>query len=422
MKNILLIYGALHLGGIETLIVRMAKAWQGKGIAVTVLLLSRRGDAALLDELGRNAKIVYLADLLVWPALHCESLSILNWCIPFSRLRVLKLLGDVDHIHFFDTFTMLITMRLMRIAAIGKKVTGGVYHQYEYAYARLRQPYFVRSLRKTFARVCRPENIFFFNEISTRTLSSDSGKNFSRSPIMPIGIDLSKHCIRSPAGTDRLKVVSIGRITSFKTYNIQFLTAMRKLKDQGICVTYHIYGDGDDVPALKKAIEDQGLSKQVFLHGTLPYSKFTEVIGDAFLFLGSGTALIEAAACGVPALIGIESQQDDQTYGFLHDIKGLSYHEKGLDLETHGFDHFYQNLAALSEAEYAEICERSVRKAKEFSMEIFTELFAAADASASTVSESLMKPNGMAFWASMIIDRLTHKRHKSPGFWTRYDA
>lgn len=422
MKKILLVYGAMHLGGIETLIVRMSKAWQAKGVGVTVLLLSKRGDAGLLAELRLCAKVVYLADLLAVPALHVESLSILNWYLPFSRRRVTALLSDVDHIHFFDTFTMLITARLIRLSGVRTKITGGVYHQYEYAYARLRQSYFVRSAAKLFKALGLPQNMIFFNEISIRALSRDAGRDFAQSPLLPIGIDLSRLQLRSLSNVDRLKVVSIGRITSFKTYNLHFLTAMRQLKQRGIDLVYHIYGDGDDVPALKRAIESHGLTDQVILHGALPYARFAEVLSDAFLFLGSGTALIEAAACGVPALIGIESQQDDQTYGFLHDIEGLSYHEQGLPIETHGFAHFYQSLADLPASGYASVCVDSAEKAKEFSMDIFIERFEAADAGATIVETDWSEAHGVRFLSSMMSDRITHKYRKPRGFWVRYDA
>ena len=48
------------------------------------------------------------------------------------------------------------------------------------------------------------------------------------------------------------------------------------------------------------------------------------------LFVGSGTAIVEAASFGIPSVIGIENCSEPVSYGFLTDVPGFSYNEDGL--------------------------------------------------------------------------------------------
>lgn len=422
MKNLLLIYGAMHLGGIETLIVRMAKAWRARGVTVTVLLLTRKGDPGLLEELSKHARIVYLAEVALCPAVLLERLSLFGWLLPLSRRRSLALLDEVDHIHFFDSFSMLMAFRLLARTGLRKKLTGGVYHQNEYAYPRLRRAYFSDCFATLFNQLPPERNVIFFNEISKRTLASDYGTSFADAPLLPIGIDLSNLNMRSLEGIDRNQVVSVGRITSFKTYNFEFLKAVADFRQRGATLRYDIYGDGDQLARLKDRISELGLDDAVRLRGALPYAQFVEAIRSSLVFVGSGTALIEAAACGVPALIGIESQEDDQTYGFLHEMPGLSYHEKGLPVSTRPYGACLAWLASLDPAQYMEVCRQSRDKAKEFSIDIFVERFIKADASAVALDGAGLRFSTPRFLSSVTRDRITSQKRGETSFWNRYDV
>ena len=48
---------------------------------------------------------------------------------------------------------------------------------------------------------------------------------------------------------------------------------------------------------------------------------------------GSGTSIIESSALGIPSIIGIESNNDGETYGFFSNLRGYSYNEDNLDIE-----------------------------------------------------------------------------------------
>jgi 1,2-diacylglycerol 3-alpha-glucosyltransferase len=90
---------------------------------------------------------------------------------------------------------------------------------------------------------------------------------------------------------------------------------------------YDIYGNGPNETKLNNLVAELNLKDNVNFNGSIPYDQFQSTVSGAGLFVGSGTALIEAAAMGIPALVGIESIETAETYGFLSDIKGLSYNE-----------------------------------------------------------------------------------------------
>ena len=183
---------------------------------------------------------------------------------------------------------------------------------------------------------------------------------------------------------------------------------------------YHVYGDGDQLRRLEELKRTLPGGERIVLHGPVAYDRIAGVLRDAWMFVGSGTALIEAAACGIPALIGIESEPGPMSYGFLHDIEGIDYQESDLGLAKRGFVHFCRQLHAMSASDYAVECERSAQKSREFSIERFMEGFLMVDAAAAEIDGKRLRFKGGPLLASAALDRLLPRRLAS-GFWTRYE-
>jgi glycosyltransferase involved in cell wall biosynthesis len=165
------------------------------------------------------------------------------------------------------------------------------------------------------------------------------------------------------------RIVSIGRLVPFKSYNSRTIQAIKQCRDRGIPLVYHIYGDGEDRPALERLIKDLGLSEVVLLKGDIEYSKFQDGVQDALAFVGSGTAVIEASACGVPAIIGIEDDKVGNTYGFLHQTEGLAYHDANLQYRLTTIEERMAFLYRCSDDEYGSECARARTRAMDFSMD-----------------------------------------------------
>ncbi len=421
MRHILFVYGSLHVGGIETFLVRVSKRLAAHGTRVTVLLASRDGNAALIDELGRSARLVYFDELqrLRLPSL-IRGNALVRFLAPLSRRKVSDLLADVDHLHFFESLSLLAVLNLLATAGDCRKVSGGVYYQYEYATWSMKPSFFVRAVAQAFQELIPARNLIFFNETSRATYARHVGMRFAASAVLPIGVDLSRLEFRPPDAAAKGKVVSIGRIASFKTYNFQFPPVLTQLNGEGLALEYHVYGDGDQRGRLEELRRSLPGGERIILHGPVAYDQIPAVLRDAWLFVGSGTALIEAAACGIPALVGIESEPGPVSYGFLHNMEGIDYQESDLGLAKRGFAQFCRQLHAMSASDYALECERSARKSREFSIERFMEGLLKVDAAAGEIDGERLCFQGGRLLASAALDRLLPSRLAS-GFWTRYE-
>ncbi len=420
MRHILFIYGALEMGGIETFLVRVSRRLSAAGVRVTVLLASRTGSSELRLELARWASILYLEDLHIFKLKALRRLTLYQFLAPISCKQAEEQLRDVDHIHFCESFSMLTACWLARLLG-GRKVTGGVYYQYEFATWDMRRSFLVDAVAHTFRNIVPPRNTVFFNEACRNTYTHKLGKDYSESALLPIGVDLSLLVRRDPVNVCKGRVVSIGRINSFKTYNFHFPRAVKALADKGLHIRYDIYGEGDQRQALEEQIREMGCEQIINLHGSIEYARLPEVLQDAWLFVGSGTAIIEAAGCGVPALIGIESEPKSETYGFLHSLPGLDYQEADIGYEKQCFTVFCEQLYGLSDKEYAQICVSSANKAEEFSIERLIDGFLELDKRAEVVNTSVSPLLRLFIFVSAFIDRFTPLR-LGTGFWYRYEA
>ncbi|MDP3927433.1 MAG: glycosyltransferase, partial [Bacteroidota bacterium] len=123
------------------------------------------------------------------------------------------------------------------------------------------------------------------------------------------------------------RIISIGNLVGFKTYNMHVIHALPKLIEIYPAITYDIYGLGPNEEFLRGLVKKLHLNDVVRFHGEVEYSKMENILRNSSIFIGSGTAILEAAALGVPAIIGIESIEEPLTYGYISEIKGLSYNE-----------------------------------------------------------------------------------------------
>ena len=92
-------------------------------------------------------------------------------------------------------------------------------------------------------RVAPIQNVFFMNDANANELSECIARDFRASPIVPLGIDLVRFrsVTRRPA---RRKIVSVGRIVDFKTYNFWMLDVIQRLNATEDRFEYHVYGTG----------------------------------------------------------------------------------------------------------------------------------------------------------------------------------
>jgi len=212
------------------------------------------------------------------------------------------------------------------------------------------------------------ENIIFFNEYNRATYSKFFARSYSNSVILPIGIILPKTVGEIRRSYVNGKLVSIGNLVKFKTYNEHVIRVVADLIGDYPELTYDIYGEGDQYEVLQKLAIELGLLSVVSFKGRIPYDQFSTAVTSSMAFIGSGTALVEAAALAVPSVVGIESIDEPKTYGFLSDISGFSYNEKIDGVPLVEIKSLIVQLLTSSSADISTIGNKCAQKAAEFSI------------------------------------------------------
>ena len=317
------IANVLTMNGGTTFLIRVCREFHRRGFNVMVLVLFPLVDATLRDELARYAKIFDLKDYL-WENGKLFRVQLMT----FAPVRWSKLLADLNPygttVHVMGVFGLLFACRTAYRQPL-LRVTAGVYHQNEYLF-KAGNNFFVKIFRKCFTSL-NPKHILFFNEANIINYSKFFGRDFSSSILAPIGIDIPKSTAKFKENSVLARLVSVGNLVNFKTYNRHIIGVVAELADKHPLLHYEIYGVGAEEQSLREVAQRLHVQDRVKFKGQIPYSEFANTVSHATVFIGSGTSLLEAAALGVPALVGIESMQEAETYGFLSDIKGLSYNE-----------------------------------------------------------------------------------------------
>jgi glycosyltransferase involved in cell wall biosynthesis len=140
------------------------------------------------------------------------------------------------------------------------------------------------------------------------------------------------------------------------------------LRARGHDFSYHVYGDGPRRAELEAEVRRLGLQGAVFFHGTVPYERFADVVADAFAFVGTGTSLVEAAACGVPSLVAIPGHTDPVSHGWIQDVAGNEFGGPAPGHPEHRIEDLLLALDALDEGGYLAVGAASRRRAEEFAL------------------------------------------------------
>jgi len=317
----------LAMNGGTTFLIRTCRELAKRGQRSAVLVLRRHFEPALLAELEVHATVFWLDDFLLDKGKLFRSYFGIFGFAAWRRLNS-ALCGFGEQVHAMGVFSLLFAFRLAGRRK-NSRVTVGIYHQNEFVFAA--PPfYFARESQRLFTRL-PTGNVVFFNEGTRNSYGDYFCLDYSGSTTVPIGVDLSR-IEDAKKSSDTNRIVSIGNLEAFKTYNAHMIGVVAKLVGKYPGLRYEIYGTGDEEQVLRALIDRLNVGQHVQLFGALPYADLVRTIETATLFVGSGTALVEAAALGVPAIIGIESIPTPETYGLLSDVDGLSYNEDNLPM------------------------------------------------------------------------------------------
>ena len=400
----------LAMNGGTTFLIRTCRELAKRGERSAVLVLRRHFEPALLTELEVYAAVFWLDDFLLDKGKLFRSYFGMFGFVAWARLRS-ALRGFGEQVHAMGVFSLLFALRLAGRRK-GSRVTVGIYHQNEFVFVA--PPfYFARESQRLFARL-PTSNVVFFNESTRNSHREYFCADYSGSVIVPIGIDFSRIEVARKL-PDSNRIVSIGNLETFKTYNAHMIGVVAKLAGKYPDLRYEIYGTGDEEPALRALITRLKVEQHVRLLGALPYAKLVKTIEPATLFVGSGTALIEAAALGVPAIIGIESIPTPETYGLLSDVGGLSYNEDNLPMPKTPMLDLVDRL--LADAEYQAAMGQACReKSRMFSVAATVDGLLSLDQTASADSPRLGNWQLVRLAVSLAAMAVAHRVGMSTSF------
>ncbi|RON06734.1 hypothetical protein BK659_20850 [Pseudomonas brassicacearum] len=328
----LFIANVLELNGGTTFILRLAREFKKRNKRLGVLVLFDIIDKGLEDKIRQYADIFYLKNIACGvsaPAFRSQ----LGGFVPVDFSKVKELLQKYNfHVHVMGVFGLLFVKRYLKSVEQHFKLSFGVYHQNEIMFDDV-DYYFAVKAKKLFS-LLPAESIVFFNEKNRESYELYFEKSYTGSTLVPIGVDIPSEDVGMVGNAESDRIVSIGNLHVFKSYNRHVISLLPELKKVRPNLVYEIYGSGSYEPELLKLVSSLSLESSVKFKGVIAYEEIPNVLKGALAFVGSGTAIIEASALGVPSIIGIESTTDPITYGFLSDIEGFSYNELNVNQES----------------------------------------------------------------------------------------
>lgn len=361
----LFIHDVIDLGGIETFYLRMAKEREKKGLSTSILLLKpeKYSNAQLLCEMRSYAKVYFLEYIFFTHSVLSHNFILL---VPPKKGRIERLLESVDQIHASGGISLLVGQRLLLTTNKHLPITVGFYHYLEYLWGNNHIPYYVKKDRDFVFNYLPRQSILFFSEGNRILYQQKLKLNFDSSHSFRLGVIDIKDISPDYTNKEYINIVAVGRLVTFKSYNIFMLDVIRELIDKGYKIRLQIYGEGPLAELMTDKIQSLELQSYITLPGSLDYSKFDEIVSKADLFIGSGTAIIQAASLGVPSIIGIENIKEAKTYGYFSEVFQYEYNMVNSSLPLLQVSTLIENYINMNELDKINLKKEHIQSVNEF--------------------------------------------------------
>jgi glycosyltransferase involved in cell wall biosynthesis len=309
--RIIFVQDKFFLGGIEVLELKLVKELARRGYDVVVASRNHEAFRESSKEFNHFAHKGY-------PDFISRSLSLLS--------------GDCKTVIFVSLHPTAAMASEIAGRKISRLQTGDlqIHHFHWVSHSRaffFSQKLLIRELFKAFFAILPPRSTYFMSDAAKIAHQSFWNIPLKNYPIIRIiGREPRvKYMVRETieiVGRERkrpdLRIVSVGRLVPFKSYNVNAPEIVRRLLESGINATWDIWGYGPDEPTIFGKARENDVADRVRVLGALPHAKFDETVSSYDVFVGMGTSVLEAAKTGTPSCVAVENQ-DDMCYGFLHE-------------------------------------------------------------------------------------------------------
>jgi len=362
--NYLFIYNnARNLGGVQTLMARLSEGLVREGHSAKAVFFTEVAPA--VEELfpgavpclslppGRHDAVFFPLDCREWLAEHCADAEI---CVAVGAAPLHFVTANLSAFRRPPAVVEYVVLDTV-FSGTGKRLLGHFYSN--------------MFLDRYFERLLPDKDKFFLSDAIRRIYEEKTGARVPEARVMPPPIRTPPR--RVAISRRPFRMVSIGRIdTAMKTYNVSTPAVLRALREEGCEIHWDVHGGGApaDTEAFLAEIRRHGMQDRVTWHGELPYAHMGDALENASVFLGMGTAAVEAAMWGIPTLVSVAFVSEPRCYGFLHEVPFGVLGESGAHwLERHSVKDALAELYACSEAEYGELVERDRECAMQYAAE-----------------------------------------------------
>lgn len=175
----------------------------------------------------------------------------------------------------------------------------------------------VHLMNKVVAHAIGLQNLVFMNEHCRTTHSAFLSRDLSSNWIVPVPIDERQPRWVSRQFDGPMRIICVGRIVNFKAYNFALPGILAKFAEEDRSVTCDIFGYGSGEAKLADRVKQYGVSDLLRFHGPIPLEAFDDLVSGYDLFIGMGTAALQAAQLGVPTILAIVDDEHG-AHGFIN--------------------------------------------------------------------------------------------------------
>jgi glycosyltransferase involved in cell wall biosynthesis len=301
MRTIILTYSHFDVSGIQTQMLLLANAAVDMGIPVVIFALKGGLEAFLDDRVifiePENYHKSYDQDITRYVLKH-KLINPIIWAShPYELARLFA-----------------ISRRLARVGVTCSTCVG-VYHPR--ACFKPEDSILTEIICRLNFRAAEPQQVYFMSNAVKQSHEKRWGLFAKPHKVVPI--ILPDRTRQQPKHDTCRRIVSIGRLVPWKSYNTSIPKIAKALSDKRQDFVWDVYGDGPLLDVLQQELDTLGVCERLKLRGSIDFSDLDMALSGADLFVGMGTSMLEAAIRRIPCIVAVDSSAT-HCYGMLPDV------------------------------------------------------------------------------------------------------